>query len=338
MKLNLLIVDDEIEILMWLKDLFTEELGNQVNLFTVDTGTKALELLNQVKFDVVLTDIKMPGMDGITLFREIKKSDPRCKIVFLTGYRDFDDMYQIIQHRDVRYLLKTEDDDVICKVVREALEEQGQIPQMEIYLEKRQKKEYNELLEEFCRKLVTFQSKHDPEAIEQYYHVAMMLLRFINENYLSEKIAFRIATYKLTKVDEHENWKEAAQYLKQMSQAVFDLLNEDENVMTNKALERVQRQIAEHPESDLSLTKLADIGGFNASYLSRLFKQKYGIALTDYVCQKRIERAKNLLTQTELQIQEVARRAGYLSSHSFARTFRNVTGMSPAEYRERKKE
>ncbi|WP_262748753.1 response regulator transcription factor, partial [Enterobacter sichuanensis] len=94
MNQNLLIVDDEIEILVWLVEIFRYEFDLEIGLYTANSALEALELLTNVKFDVVLTDIRMPGMDGITLFQKIKKNWPRCKTIFLTGYGNFDDMYK----------------------------------------------------------------------------------------------------------------------------------------------------------------------------------------------------------------------------------------------------
>ena len=68
-----MIVDDAIEILQWLKDLFSYECDRELDVYTASSGRKAIELLNHMRFDVVLTDIKMPGMDGIETAREMRR-------------------------------------------------------------------------------------------------------------------------------------------------------------------------------------------------------------------------------------------------------------------------
>lgn len=92
--------------------------------------------------------------------------------------------------------------------------------------------------------------------------------------------------------------------------------------------------IAGNLSGDLTLTRLAEVGGFNASYLSRLFKQNTKISISDYVYQKRMELAERLLAQTNRKILDIGEEAGYPSAQSFARTFRSYAGISPAEYRE----
>jgi two-component system response regulator YesN len=76
------------------------------------------------------------------------------------------------------------------------------------------------------------------------------------------------------------------------------------------------------------------VGGFNANYLSRLFKQIHNTTVTDYIIKKRMELAKQLLLTTKDKIQDIAEQTGYTSAHSFSRVFRGYAGVSPMEYRE----
>lgn len=120
MEQNLLIVDDESEILEWLQEMFLYDYEREIGVYTAKSGVEAIELLKHVKFDVVLTDIHMPQMNGITLFHKIKENWPRCRTVFLTGYENFEDVYQVFRHRDVQYVLKSERDEVIKNAVENA--------------------------------------------------------------------------------------------------------------------------------------------------------------------------------------------------------------------------
>jgi two-component system response regulator YesN len=161
-----------------------------------------------------------------------------------------------------------------------------------------------------------------------------MLLQFININGLDKKIAFEVGIYKLTKLDEHNSWQDAVNYLIFVSDIVFRLTEEQSSTLTNHAVSRIAEYIDQHLDEDLSLTRLAEVGGFNASYLSRLFKQTYRINILEFIFQRRIQYAKKLLETSNLMIQEIAVKTGYQSANSFARMFRKATGYSPAEYRE----
>ena len=208
------------------------------------------------------------------------------------------------------------------------------VPLLKSYLELQRRMSYFELLAQLCEELEQTTSRHDTHALELYYSISVMLLQYINEGKLNEKIAFSVVLYKLTKVYEHDSWTEAAKYLFEVSVAVFDLLGENEHVLSDRALQRVLDYIAGNLSGDLTLTRLAEVGGFNASYLSRLFKQNTKISISDYVYQKRMELAERLLAQTNRKIQDIGEEAGYPSAQSFARTFRSYAGISPAEYRE----
>ncbi|MFD0693690.1 response regulator [Paenibacillus sp. GCM10027628] len=118
----MLIVDDEEVITDGLFEVFNQlELG--LDLYKAYSGEEALDWMNRTRVDIVLTDIRMPEMDGLELMNNIRKRWQHCKIVFLTGYNDFDYVYQAIQHPGVSYLLKSEGYDKIIKAITDAIAE-----------------------------------------------------------------------------------------------------------------------------------------------------------------------------------------------------------------------
>ena len=100
------------------------------------------------------------------------------------------------------------------------------------------------------------------------------------------------------------------------------------------AVSKVQYYIDLHLNKELSLVLLSDIVHLNPSYLSRIFKQAAGQGLLDYILERRMEKAKILLLNEELKINEVASLLGYNSSAAFGRFFKNSTGFTPQEYRQ----
>lgn len=133
---NLLLVDDELDILEGLADLYEVELED-VTIYTANNAKKALALLEKIRFDVVVTDINMPKMNGVELFKKIREGWPQCRVIFLTGYREFDHLYEINKHSEVAYVLKSETDDTLIQVVKDAfmsiermLQEQSKLVQL----------------------------------------------------------------------------------------------------------------------------------------------------------------------------------------------------------------
>lgn len=119
---RLLIVDDEHHIVNWLADLFEGQQQLDLSIYTAYNGKEALQLLRSIKIDIVLLDIRMPGMDGLEVSENILADWPGCHIIFLTGYNQFDYIYYANKHKQIDYLLKTESDEEIIRVVTNAIE------------------------------------------------------------------------------------------------------------------------------------------------------------------------------------------------------------------------
>jgi len=108
MKLKALLVDDEIHILTNLsKVLPWEEMGFEVVLLAKN-GKEALEIASKHRPDLILSDIRMPVMDGIQLLQELREREIPCEILLLTGYQEFE-----YARTAIRYGVK----DYICKPI-----------------------------------------------------------------------------------------------------------------------------------------------------------------------------------------------------------------------------
>ena len=110
---HLLIVDDEYHVVDWLAELFEEQDLLPLEVYKAYLAREALEILGKTKIDIVLSDIRMPGMDGFALADRITAEWPLAKIIFLTGYQEFEYAYKANQYKNITFLLKTEDDDMI---------------------------------------------------------------------------------------------------------------------------------------------------------------------------------------------------------------------------------
>lgn len=121
---RLLIVDDEEIITDSLFEVFSK-LELELDIYKAYSGREALQWLERTRFDIVLSDISMPGMDGLALMESIQRNWPRCKVVFLTGYNHFEYVYQAIQRPGVKYLLKSEGYPKVIDAVKQSIEEIG---------------------------------------------------------------------------------------------------------------------------------------------------------------------------------------------------------------------
>ena len=117
--MKLLIVDDEVEICDFLKSFF-EERDYQVK--TASSGQEALTLVEQFKPQVVLLDIKMPGMDGIQVLEKMKPKFPRTKIIMVTAIETRDKIEECLRLGADNYITKPLSLEYLENDVREKIE------------------------------------------------------------------------------------------------------------------------------------------------------------------------------------------------------------------------
>ena len=111
---NVLFVDDEVE---FLETLLKRMKKRDLEASGVKSGEQALEFLDQNRVDVVVLDVKMPGMDGIQALKEIKKLHPLIEVVMLTGHASVEVAIQGMELGAFDYLMKPVDiDDLLYKV------------------------------------------------------------------------------------------------------------------------------------------------------------------------------------------------------------------------------
>ena len=103
---NLLLVDDEADVLQAMKRKIDWEALGFCLAGTAENGQEALELAEQLHIDVVLTDIKMPYMDGLTLCRKLKENYRNMKVVIYSGFDDFEFAREAVHLEAEEYLLK----------------------------------------------------------------------------------------------------------------------------------------------------------------------------------------------------------------------------------------
>lgn len=137
------------------------------------------------------------------------------------------------------------------------------------------------------------------------------------------------------KIEATQSVEECGELLKYMVKKYCRLVNKHSQKNYSLLIQKVITQIESDIASDLSLNNLARIFEVNPSYLSTLFKKETGSTLTDYVNKQRIERAKELLISTNIQIQNIAQRCGMLDVNYFTKTFKKYTDLTPKKYREK---
>lgn len=118
-EITLLVVDDEPS----LRRLLCHYLARRgFTALEADNGVAALAILAEHKVDLVLSDIRMPGMDGMELFRQVREHHPATDIILLTGYPEIRDAVETLKHGALDYLLKPIQMDRLTLVIDQAIQ------------------------------------------------------------------------------------------------------------------------------------------------------------------------------------------------------------------------
>ena len=118
-KFKVMIVDDELD---FLETIVKRLKARSIDVNGVESGYKALEILEGRNPDVIILDVKMPGMDGIETLREIKKKSPLTEVIMLTGHASVESGIQGMQLGAFVYVMKPVALDELLEKVRQAYE------------------------------------------------------------------------------------------------------------------------------------------------------------------------------------------------------------------------
>lgn len=127
--------------------------------------------------------------------------------------------------------------------------------------------------------------------------------------------------------------------VRQRLQADVRRLYKSREVQVPQGVSRTVSAAAEfarnHYKEPIGLTDAAQAAGVNPTYLSYLFRKEMGVGFSHYLLNQRIACAMALLRGTNLKVREAAERSGFHDYHYFAKAFKKINGLSPAEYRKR---
>lgn len=165
-KLKLMIVDDEYEIRQGLRSFDYSAFGIEVS-DDCENGLFALKALELAPADILVTDIRMPLMDGLELAEKVAARYPHIKIIVLSGYDDFEYAKKCMKHGALDYLLKPLDFEEYEKVLVEAarlIDREKDVQERAAVLERKAKLSAHHLRRKFLRDLL--QRAMTDEAIE----------------------------------------------------------------------------------------------------------------------------------------------------------------------------
>lgn len=210
----------------------------------------------------------------------------------------------------------------------------SKIMSLESLLEKGERELFLEEMGELAGALPSDAGIRDASSQELFFAVSMLLFSHINRWSLLPRLSLHAGHYRLFRVDEFSTFIEAWAFLEKLAGHIFDVQAVERRKRASDTVSFVCEYIQAHIEDELTLVKLSERVHFNPAYLSRLFRQETGTTLTDYIQERKIARAKQLLERTDTNVHEIGEKLGYGYGSNFARTFKKLIGVSPKEYRE----
>ena len=123
-KMKIMLVDDEERFLSTTKKLLSRK---GIDLLTALSGAEALERLRSHNIHVVILDVKMPGMDGISTLKEIKRQFPLVEVIMLTGHATVESAVEGLKSGATDYLMKPAEIEELLKKAEKAFDKRRRL-------------------------------------------------------------------------------------------------------------------------------------------------------------------------------------------------------------------
>ena len=357
--LKVFLAEDEVIVREALRDSIPWEQHGFVFVGEASDGEMALEMVRELKPDIVITDIKMPFMNGLTFSRYVSEELPETKIIIISGYDDFEYARQAVELHVDRFLLKP----VTKADMISALEN----TRRRIETERTKTAAVKQAAPDAPETLEL--SGFDPMVLGSFIETGRaedtdaFVERFINslhgaeqsvlfKNYLLVSIRIRVANAlqdagitgeKLTELVPDFpmdcSVEELKRYLGSALKNVISLRDSTLRKAGGDPVDDALRYIHDnYCHDDISLNTAARAINVSSNYLSTIFSQKVGDSFIEYLTKKRMQRAKQLLRETDNRSGEIALAVGYKDPRYFSYVFKRTQGCTPSEYRNQEME
>lgn len=360
LKYKAVIVDDEKWTRQVIRGLGEWEKNNIIIAGEASDGEYGLELIRQVKPDIVLTDVCMPHLSGLEQMEQIRRENENIQVIFISGYDDYDYMRNAMKLGAVDYLLKPVKEEElnrqleICiqnlqKVRNETKEDLSMK-----FLNEEWAEEYycyrdelsetlsswnGELLKNRLQVLKKFlEDRMGAESakgdmISIYFSLLNILQRFIfSFNYSMEDIFQKQDTSFVFARD--CTLDKMMNYISALYEQAMERVHDKIKGRNRLDIAKIQKYVQEHYREGITLEMVAEDFFVSKEYLSKAFKTETGKGFSEYLTSLRMEKAKELILRYNVPIKEVSEKVGYIDQAHFYKTFKKYFQMTPGEMRQ----
>lgn len=361
---RVLIVDDMEIIRRTIKRLkIWGEASGFVIVGEAEDGQEALKILEAEPVDLIITDIRMPVIDGIELLKKVTENRLATCVVLLSDYTEFNYARQGFVHGAFDYLGKPVDEKELLGLLERVGQHLAQIRQEEEKLKQLQGIAAERLQPFYpasaIQRIIECLQRGDSEAMEIAGAMVDQTSAALQHDLSRTSVVVNHAMQEvwnaiLSKNQWIGSFVDASTFLNndttpcpslealratvvaQMEQHHCRLKAFSHCGESHNAIRDICRYALEHIDGDISVKTLAEKLFISRTYISDLFRQKTGVALTEYLMMLKMERAKKLIQDGVLKNYEIAERLCYQDVEYFSRLFKKYSGVSPIEYRKHK--
>ncbi len=346
---KLVVIDDEFIVVEGIKAMIARmKLGFEVAGFAYD-GIKALEVVRETKPDIVITDIRIPGLDGLSLIEEAKEFLPNTAFIVISGYTEFEYARRALTLGVKGYIDKPITMEKITGILASIEKEfEGQ---KQAIKEEQEKQTLKQALNKHMDQLIHGIIKESADIVKEEAENVLGDLQNQNNNmdeyknecykflcvslgvFLEQKKQYERETLISYKdIEELASFEEINRYVRDIILKITERLEGSKSGSGHRIINQLLDYIKQHYNKDIGLNELADMVNMNPAYLSVLFKDEVGMSYIKYLTKLRLDHAKELLLDGH-KVMEVSELVGYNDYHYFCNIFKKNFGQKPNEFK-----
>lgn len=358
---KVIIIDDEPwtrEVVKTLADW--DGLGLEVSGEASD-GEYGLELIRHTRPDIIVTDVKMPHLNGIGLIDILRKENNNAPVIFISGYDDYSYIRSALKLDAVDYLLKPVKPEELNKQLAacvQLLEERNQLrSESKVpgngFLDASWAGKYYSLKDNLSDSLNSLESdiiKQKCSEIKElvvrnegdnpakgivvciYYTLMNTLEHFmISHDFMPKDILDRNVTSFV--FSSEASFQEMIEYVQNLYCLASDRMQELNRNRNRLDIHKIRKYVEEHYTEGITLELTAAIFYVSKEYLSKTFKAETGKGFLEFITSLRMERARELILDYKVPLKEIGEMVGYIDQAHFYKTFKRYYGKTPGEIR-----
>lgn len=324
---------------------------------TASNGQEALASIQQQPVDILITDIRMPKLDGMALIQQARQLLPHLQVVLISGYSDFEYTRKALSLEVFDYLLKPVEREQLLEVMgrlvqrlrdkhaQHAQDFEAQLRAARPYeepllsvtsfldmIEKRQKERFSIMLEEQLSK----RTEEDWQKLDLEKFVLQLAEAFWRASPLQDASLRKKLEHDAKQLLSAPSFEQFTKALIAWSEQCFEAHIGIGRKSAAELFQQIDDFVKQNMYSHISISDLAERFHVSPSYISRIVKQFAKDTFVRYYLKLKMETACKIMNEKpDIKMKDLAEILSFSDQHYFSKVFKEYVGCSPTAYRER---